>query len=223
MVFKEAKLKEKQFAVLGLGVFGRSVVRSLFQNGCKVMACDPDAMLVHEASSYATRVVQVDVSDEKELEALGIGNFDVVVVAVTDDFETALIATMVAKERGAAYVLTVAHDLRQKKILESVGADRVVLPEREMGEKVATSLTTSNIIDYINISDEYAIAEIAPAERWVGKTLESARIRAENAINVIAIRRGGSIIVAPRPSEAVLKNDILVVVGENEAIRSTRR
>lgn len=209
----------KQIAVLGLGRFGQSIVKTLAENGCEVLACDQNIDIVQEMSQYATHVVQAELTDEMALTSLGLGNFDVVVVAIGMDLESSVMATMFAKQSGVKYVIARAQNHIQKKILEKIGADRVVLPEREMGVKIAMGMISANIIDFINLSDEYGIAEIEPLPQWVGQTLQKAHIRAVTGINIVAIKRGKRIIVSPKPDETIEASDILVAVGENRDIQ----
>lgn len=209
----------KQYAVLGLGRFGRSIVTTLAESGCDVLACDKDMDLVEEMSQFATHAVQADVTDEVEMEALGLGNFDVVVIAIGSHMESCVMATMIAKQYGAKEVIAKAPNQLQKRILEKVGADRVVLPEWEMGAKIAAGLITSNLIDFISLSDEYGVAELEPLPQWVGLPLNKSNIRAESGITIVAIKRGNRIIVSPRPDEIINATDIVVALGENKNIQ----
>ncbi len=208
--------RNQEFAVLGLGRFGRSIVRTLVDAGYSVMACDIDPISVHEVSQYATHVVQANLREESALAELGLGNFDVVIVAIGADLEANIMCTLIAKQSGVKYVLSKANNKHQQRILERIGADRVVLPEREMGIKVATNLINGNIIDFINFSDNFCIAEISPKDEWVGKTLQKANIRAQWGINIVAMKRGAKIIVSPKPDEVIQSDDILVSIGEYE-------
>lgn len=209
----------KQFAVLGLGRFGQSIAKTLYNNRAEVLVCDKNEELVQDSSKYATYSVQADISDNDALEELGIGNFDVVIIAVGADLEASLIATIHAKEKGCDYVLVKANNFMQKFILEKLGADRVVLPEREMGEKVALNLLSGNFIDMINLSDRYSIIETLPLDKWLNKTLRDANIRAEYGLNILAIKRNNSIIVSLKPDEIIKENDILVVIGDNACVK----
>ncbi len=211
--------KNSQFAVLGLGRFGTSIVRTLCKNGCNVLACDEDEDIVQEISEIATHAVQVNVTDEAAMHSLGLGNFDVVIIAIGDDMEASLIATLVAKEMGAKFVLVKAQNSHHKVILEKIGADRVVLPEFEMGERLATSLITTNVIDYINLSEEFSIAEIEPLEQWIDVSIQKANIRATIGLNIVAIKRGKRVIVSPKADELIQDEDILVVIGETSVLQ----
>lgn len=164
------ELTNKNFAVLGLGRFGVSVVKTLSEYDVDVLACDKDPARLHEATPYATHVIQVDLNDEIALQQLGLGNFDVVILAMGEDFEASILTTMMAKEQGAPTVVAKARGLRQKKILEGVGADVVILPEYEMGAKVARGLVQSNLGRIFEKKEYFsAISEMYPKPEWVGQ------------------------------------------------------
>lgn len=211
--------KNKQFAILGLGRFGKSIVMTLVESGFDVLACDRDAGVVQEVSQYATNALQVDIMDEIALSSLGLGNFDVVVIAVGQNLQASVMATMLAKEKNAPFVIAKAQNQTEKKILEKVGADRVVMPEWEMGAKIATGLISSNVLDFIKLPEEYGLAELAPLPQWLGLSLQKANIRAETGITIVAIERGKRMIVSPRPDETIEADDILIAIGENRAIQ----
>ncbi len=213
--------KRKQFAVIGLGRFGKSIVNTLVGHNCEVMCCDIKLEAVNEMSSVADHAVQVDIMEPHAADALGLNNFDVVIVAIGENLEASIMATLVAKEKGCPLVIVKAKDEMQRSILEKLGADRVVMPERDMGIRIATNLVTSNVIDYINLSDEFTIAEIEPKKVWLDKSLQKSNIRAEYGLNIVAIKRNNrkKIIVSPRPDEIIKEDDILVVIGESKSIK----
>ena len=211
--------RNRQFAVLGLGRFGQSLVKTLIENDCDVLCCDKDIDIVIEMAKYGCHALQADVTDVHVLDQFGINNFDVVIVAIGEDMEGSILATMMAKELGAKFVIAKAKNDIQKSILEKVGADRVVLPERDMGVRIANTLITTNIIDYINLSDKFAIVEIQPEKNWVNKSILDSNVRAKYGLNIVAIKRQNHIIVSPLPSEVIEEKDILVVVGKNDVIQ----
>lgn len=215
--------RKKQFAVLGLGRFGQSIVTNLVESGYDVLCCDKDMEIVNEMSKYACHVLQADVTDAHVLSEIGINNFDVVVVAIGENMEGSILATMLAKEQGAKYVIAKARNDIQKSILEKVGADRVVLPERDMGKRIVSTLIATNIIDYINLSEEFAIAEIEPLEKWVNKSILEINIRAKYGLNIVAVKRKNDVIVSLTPTYVIEKGDILVVVGETPSVRKISR
>lgn len=211
--------RNRQFAVLGLGRFGQSLVKTLIENDCDVLCCDKDIEIVNEMAKYGCHALQADVTDVHVLDQFGINNFDVVIVAIGEDMEGSILATMMAKELGAKFVIAKAKNDIQKSILEKVGADRVVLPERDMGVRIANTLITTNIIDYINLSDKFAIVEIQPEKNWVNRSILDSNVRAKYGLNIVAIKRQNHIIVSPLPSEVIEEKDILVVVGKNDVIQ----
>mgnify|MGYP001622887158 CR=1 FL=1 len=211
--------RNKQFAVLGLGRFGESVVKTLVENDCDVLCCDKDLEIVNEMSKYGCHSIQADVTDVHVLDQFGINNFDVVVVAIGEDMESSILATMMAKELGAKFVIAKAKNDIQKSILEKIGADRVVLPERDMGVRIANTLITTNIIDYLNLSDKFAIVEIQPHKNWINHSILDSNIRARYGLNIVAIKRQKRIIVSPLPNEVIEEGDILIVVGKNDSIQ----
>lgn len=205
--------KNKQYAVLGLDPFGLSIVKTLSQNGYSVMAVDSDYDILQEASQYATHVMKIDSLDEVAFTEIGLGNFDVVVVSYSN-LDSSIIATTIAKENGASFVMSRAKSSMHKKILYSVGADRVVLPEVEIGQKMAMSIITTSIVEYINLSDEYTIAEIEPLDEWIGETVASVGVRNNHGLNIVAIKRNDDVIIMITPDEIICKGDVIVVIGK---------
>lgn len=204
--------KHTQFAVLGLGKFGRSMAEALFENGNDVFCCDINEAVVHEVSEYATHVIQADASDKFVLERIGLKNFDVVIIAFSNDFEASVITSMIAKEMNVPYVIAKANGLRQKQILETIGVNRVILPEKEMGEKVAYELITNDLLGYIHRSEMFDIIEMKPQPDWVGKSLSKLRLRQTESINIIAIIRGTEVIAVIDPQVELEENDSLIVL-----------
>ena len=204
---------ELQFAVLGLGRFGMSIVKTLAEYDANILACDKDAAHLHEATDYAAHVVQADAADEDAMRKLGLGNFDVVVLAMGEDFEGTIIAAMLAKELGAGKVVAKAFGFRQKKILESIGVDKVVVPEVEMGVKVAQNLVNPNVLDILERSGGQTITEMLPQKEWVGKTIGEADIRKEHGYTILAIVRGEDATIPVNTDTRIEENDILVAMS----------
>jgi len=211
--------KTKQFAVIGLGRFGASVATTLHKMGYEVLAIDMDEERVQEFSNEVTHVVQADTTDEDSLKALGIRNFDVVIVAIGADIQANILTTLQLKELGVPHIVAKANSRLHGKMLEKLGADRVVYPERDMGQRVAHNLVSSSVMDYIELSPDLNIMEISVPQTLVGKTLAGTDLRAKHGINVVAIKRGDDIIVPPRPSEKIMAEDVLVVVGNIKSIQ----
>ncbi len=207
--------KNTQFIVLGLGRFGRGIVQTLVENSRDVLAVDKDADVVQEVSRVATHVVRADVTDAEALLALGLNNFDCVIIDLSHDLEASVLAVMFAKEKGVKKVVVKAQSKIQKAILEKVGATRVILPEREMAIKVANSLISESVVEHINLSEKHSIAEISPISMWIGKNLVQSDIRQEYGMNIVAIKRKNTILVSPKPTEVIGEDDVIVVIGSN--------
>lgn len=214
----------KQFIVVGLGRFGTSVAKTLFQMGHDVLAIDNDEEVVQHISEYVTHAVQADATDENSLRALGIRNFDVAVITIGADIQSSIMATLIVKELGIKYVVSKAQNEMHAKVLYRIGADRVVFPERDMGMRVAHNLVASNILDYIELAPEYSIMEITPLDEWDGRTLLDINIRSKFGINVMAIKSSNDEInVSPAADYVINMEDIMVVIGHNNDLKKLQR
>lgn len=211
-------MKNKQFAVIGIGRFGESLVNELSRLGYEVLAIDVNEERVNEAVETATHAVQADAMDEETLKALGIRNFDVVVVAIGNNIQSNILTTIILKELGVKKVVTKAQNALHGKVLEKIGADYVVYPERDMAVKLARSLVSHNFLEQINLSPTYSIVELIAPKAFVSKTLNEIALRKKMQVTILAIRRGENIIVAPGPDETIVRNDILVILGHNDNI-----
>lgn len=209
----------KQFVVIGCGRFGSSVAETLYKLGHEVLAIDLDEEKVQEISGRVTCAVQADVSDEKVLIELGIRNFDVVIVSIGSNYQASIMATLMAKELGVNRVIAKADDALHGKVLSKIGADKVIYPERDMGIRVAHNLVSSNILDFIELSPDYSILEVTALEQWANKTLKELKLPSKYGINVMAIKREKDINVSPYADDIILKNDILVVIGNTLDIK----
>lgn len=208
------KNQNKNFAVFGLGRFGMSIIQTLSEYDVNILACDNNEAKVNHATEYATHVIQADASDETALINLGLNSFDVIVLAMGEEFEASLIATMIAKENGVEYVIVKARNKRQKKILESIGADKVVLPEYEVGVKLARTILEPNIMDILEDSEYYTITEMKPYNEWINKTVGEADIRQNYGITILAIRNGKELTIPISPDTIIAENDVLIVFSE---------
>jgi trk system potassium uptake protein TrkA len=210
----------KQFAIIGMGRFGSSVAKTLSQLGFEVLAIDHREETVQEASAFVTHAVQADSTDEEALRALGIRNFDVVVVAIGEDIQASILTTLILKEMGIPTIIVKAVNDLHGKVLKKIGADKVVYPERDMGQRVAHHLISSNIIDYIELSADYSIVEIKVSKQMIGKSLKQLDIRAKYGCNVIAIKQNEQLIIPPSAEEPLRMDDILVIVGKNSDLQT---
>lgn len=208
--------KNTHFAVLGLGRFGMSIVETLAETDNNVMACDKDEAKLQQAAEYATHLVLLDITDEHALEKLGLGNFDVVIIAIGEDFEASLTAAMIAKEQGADRIIVKVRTSRQKAILRSIGIEEVISPEHEMGAKLARRLSGSNIMDILEESSAYTITEMRPMDEWVGKTVQQADIRRRHHLTILAMRHEDKLKIPVRPDTLITQEDVLIVLSENK-------
>lgn len=213
----------RQFAVIGLGRFGTSVARTLTTMGYEVLAIDENHERIQEVVQAVTHAIQADAGDENALKALGIRNFDVVIVSIGQDIQTSILVTVLLKELGVKTVVAKAQNELHGKVLVKVGADKVVYPERDMGARVAHSLASSKVLDHIEISPDYSIMEVVAPDSLVDKPLKESGLRENYGVTVMALKRGKQLIVSPSPDEFLLKNDILVVIGENENLHKLER
>ena len=205
----------REYVVIGLGRFGGSIVRELNALDMDVMAIDADEARVNEYSDIATHAVIADTTDEAVMKSLGIRNFDHVIVAIGENIQASTLTTLILKELGVKKVTAKAQNDYHAKILNKIGADTVVHPERDMGRRIAHNVASASVLDYLELSDEYSIVEIKAGERLAGSSILELDVRANYGINIIAVKRGKDIIVAPDPNENIEFHDILIVIGHD--------
>lgn len=213
----------KSYLVIGLGRFGKAVARQLCLLGAEVLAMDKHSDLVQQVANDVTHAVVADAQDKEVLRALGVREFDCAIVAVGDDLAASVLITMNLKELEAPYIVCKAHDETYAKVLEKLGADRVVIPEQEHAQRLARSLNSHNVLDYIELSEEYGILEIPAPKNWIGKTLKELNVRAKLGVNIIAVESGKTTNVAPGADYLIQQGDHLVVLGENYALEAVQR
>lgn len=208
----------KQFIVIGLGRFGSSVATTLYKLGYDVLGVDNDEELIQSLSNSMTHTVQADATDENVLKELGVRNFDVAIVSIGEDIQASILVTLILKEMGINYIIAKAQNSLHAKVLYKIGADRIVFPERDMGIRVAHNLVLPNILDYFELSSDFSIVELVSLEEWYDKSLKDIDLRGTHGLNVIVIKRGKEMIISPKANDKILKDDVLVVVGENKDI-----
>ena len=209
---------KKQFAVFGLGSFGWSVALTLESLGCDVLVVDKSYEKIQEISDMVSYAMKADVSDPEVMQTLGGRNLDGAVVAVSENLEASIMATMLSKEMGIPYVLAKANDHLQGVILERVGADSIVYPEREMGSRVAKNLVSSTFTDWMELSSEYSMAETAVPQKWVGHSLAELKIREKFGLNVVGIIQNEEVKVVLNPQEPLPEDGILIIIGANSVL-----
>lgn len=210
----------KQFAIIGMGRFGSSVARTLYEMDYEVMGIDENEERINENIQFVTHAVAADSTDERALKEIGIRNFDVVVVAIGVDIQASILTVLTLKELGVKKIVAKAQNERHGQVLYKVGADRVVFPERDMGVRVAHNLISANVLDFIELADDYSVAEVVVSSKFVGKNLRQLDIRRNYEVNVIAIKSGDKFNIAPSPDETIQYGDVLVVIGNNKDLKA---
>jgi trk system potassium uptake protein TrkA len=214
----------KQYAVIGLGRFGTSVARNLFRLGQEVLAIDTDEERLKYVADEVTHTLVADSTDISVLKNIGIKNFDVVVVAVGENVQCNIMTTLLLKELGVKYVVAKALNKMQGRVLEKVGADRVVFPERDMGKRVAHNLVSSNFVDFIELAQEFRISEIIAPHEMHNKTLKALNLRAKYNVNLILIRRSsGEVLFTPGADDLIEKDDVLLLAGQKNELDKLER
>ncbi|MBB5180296.1 trk system potassium uptake protein TrkA [Planomicrobium koreense] len=210
---------KKQVVVIGLGRFGSSVCQELYKMGHEVLAIDSNMERVDANRDHSSHAVIANATDESELKALGVRNFDNAIVAIGDDLQASVLCTLMLKEIGVSKVWVKARDLQHQKILEKVGADRVIQPEYEMGVRVAHHMDSEKIIDYIDLSKDYSIQELTASDKIANRTLAKLNLRERYKIIILAIKRGEDVNIAPVPNDEVQENDVLIVMGHRDDLK----
>lgn len=213
----------KTYIVIGLGRFGAEVARQLCALGCEVLAIDIRGDLVQQVAEEVTHAVAADAQDKEVLRTLGARNFDCAVIAIGDNLGASVLATMNLKELGVPYIVCKAHDETHRRVLEKLGADKVVIPEQENASRLARSLSSPNVLDYIELSNEYGIIEVPTPKSWMGKSLKELDVRAKLGINIIAIKRNGKINTFPAGDYRFVDGDVIVVLGDESTMKRVQK
>ncbi|MEI4526447.1 TrkA family potassium uptake protein [Priestia megaterium] len=207
---------KKQFAVLGLGRFGGSLVEEFANLDVDVLAIDRNQEVVNKFSNSATYVVQANAIDEASLKGLGIRNVDHALISFGDNIEASVLATMLLKDMGVKQVWVKAVNMYHQKVLEKIGADKVIHPERDIAKRIAHHVVSEKIIDYIELSKDYSIVEIVASKKLHNKTLFDLNIRAKYGCNIIGFqRKDGEMVISPTAHEIIEQGDMLIVIGHN--------
>ncbi|NQT06815.1 MAG: TrkA family potassium uptake protein [Candidatus Omnitrophica bacterium] len=226
----------RQFVVIGLGRFGFSVAKTLSEKGHQVLGIDIDEDKVQDISEIVTQAVCADATDEKALKAIGLENVDVAVVGMGDNKESSILTTLILKEMGIKEIVAKAVTEDHRKVLQKVGATKVVSPERDMGIRVANGLVSPTVIEHIELSEDSSIVELIPPTEYINKSLKDIDIRKRYGLNIIAIKKKMKIVtkegevkeehkinVAPEPGDMIRDKDMLIVVGTNEHIEAFKK
>ena len=213
----------KSYVVVGLGRFGSEAAKRLCELGGEVLAIDCRSELVQHISSFVTQAVVGDARDKGVLKALGVENFDCAIVAIGDSLGDSVLATMNLKELGVPYVVCKAYDDTHRQVLLKLGANKVVIPEQEQANRLARSLSSANVLDYIELSDAYGIIEVPAPTSWIGKSLKDLNVRAKLGVNIIAIKQGDNINVSPGADYEIMPGDIMEIIGDSDALTAVQK
>lgn len=209
---------KKQFAIIGLGRFGGSICRALNEQGLEVLAIDTSEEKVNQFASVATHAVIADATEEMTLKSLGIRNFDHVVVAIGDNIQSSILTTLMLVEQGVNHITVKAQNDYHEKVLNKIGAHKVVHPERDMGVRIAHNVVSKNVLDYLELSNEYSIVELEAGKLVDKQSLTDLDLRVKYGCNVMAIKREDDVNVSPAPDDILLAGDIIIVVGADSDI-----
>ena len=214
----------KSYVVIGLGRFGAELATRLYACGEEVMVIDTNEQLIDKIADRVTRAVAADARDADVLKKLGVENFDRAIVAVGSDLAASALITMHLKSLNVPYIMCKAHDDTYKSILEKLGADKVIIPEREVADKLALGLTHAGVMEYIELSQEFGIVEMEPIPAWVGKTIRELELRNTYGVNVIAVRSHEDTIKIPPDIDTPIPADVvMVMLGKYEMFEKLKR
>ena len=213
----------KSYVVIGLGRFGTELATRLYACGEEVMVIDTDEGLIDKIADRVTRAVAADARDPDVLRKLGVENFDRAVVAVGSDLGSSALITMNLKALNVPFIMCKAHDDTYREILERLGADRVIIPEREVADKLALGLTHAGVMEYIELSQEFGIVEMEPIPAWVGKTVRELELRTRYGVNVIAVRREDAIRIPPDIDTPIRADEIMVMLGKYDMFENLKK
>jgi trk system potassium uptake protein TrkA len=214
----------KRVIVIGLGIFGFNIAKDLYENGFEVVAVDKNKEIIQKMRDFSTKAILADGTDKEVLESIGIQPEDVVIISFGEDLAASTLITLHLKEMKVKTIIVKAPNEDHKHVLDKVGATEVIIPEKEIADKVAKSLISPNVLDYIPLSENYTICEIAPPPSFMGKTIAELHLRSKYHIEVIAIREmlPERLTMVPRADFVIKDSDVLVVIGKEEDIQKIK-
>ena len=213
----------KSYIIIGLGRFGQTLARQLCALGAEVLALDKRSDLVQQVAEDVTHAVVGDGQDKEVLRALGARNFDCGIIAIGSNLAASVLTAMNLKELGVPYIICKAHDETHRKVLEKLGVDRVIIPEQENAQRLARSLNSHNVLEYIELSPDYGILEIPAPKSWIGKTIKELNVRAKLGVNIIAVENDKKTNVSPAADYRIEEGDVMVVLGDNYALETVQK
>lgn len=214
---------EKNVIVLGLGRFGYSVATKLFEKGIYVTAVDSNYKKIEKIANFVSSAAQADITEELAMKSLGINNYDVAIIATGTDIEASIEATLICKDSGVSKVIAKATSQSHARILTKIGADQIVYPELDTGERLARALAGSNLLELVQFSNDFSLIEIKAHEDWVGKSLIELDFRNTYKMNVVAFERNGQMLMEIDPKTLIEKGDVLVLIGDNENAKAIEK
>ena len=213
----------KSYIVIGLGRFGSSIARQLCQLGEEVLAVDTHEENVQRIANDVTHAVVADAREKDVLRALGVREVDCAIVSIGNNLASSVLSVMNLMELGVPYVVAKAHDESHRRVLEKLGVNRVVIPEQEHAQRLGRSLFSHNVLDYIELSQDYGILEVPAPKNWVGKSLKELNVRAKMGVNIIAVRSESKVNVSPSADYRIQEGDLMVVLGDNLALEAVQK
>ncbi len=210
---------KKQFVVIGLGRFGSSLAETLISQNHEVLVIDEDMDMVESFMNSATLAVQADATDENVLKELGVHNYEYAVVSIGDDIHASILVTLLLKEINVKTVIAKARDARHGRMLEKIGADRVVYPERDMGIRLAKQLGSGHLIEHINLSSQFDFIEITAPKSYIGKSIKDLYEEAHGKFTIVALKKDEVVIISPVNHTVISPNDIILMIGEIEYLK----
>ena len=209
-------MNKKHIVVLGLDNFGMSTIKQLSKYNCETLAIDKNLDRVEIANEYATHSMQLDMQDADDFDELSLNSFDIAIITFKD-IQTSILAALVCKENNIPIVIAKANDETHKKILQKMDVDKIILPEEEMGIKLAKGIMNRSLIEIIDLSEEYSLVELNAPEKWIDKTLSELRLRNTNGLNVLCIKNATKdIVISPMPEHVIKSGDVLIGIARNE-------
>ncbi len=214
----------KRAVVIGLGIFGYNIARTLFESGFEVVAIDKNKDIIQKIRDHSTKAILADGTDQEIMDEIGIGEDDIAIISFGEDLAAATLITLHLKQMKVKNIIVKAPNEEHKLILEKVGATEVVIPEMDMAKKVAKSLVSPNMMDYIPLSEDYIISEMAPPNSFLGKTIRELGLRAKYSIEVIAVRDvlSESVHMVPQADFVIKDGEVLVVIGKETDINKIK-
>lgn len=208
----------KSYVIIGLGLFGTQLALDLYEQGENVLVIDKNEELINEYANRVSRAIIADAKKREVLKQLGVDKCDCAIVAMTSDLATSVLITMNLRALGIKEIICKAQNETDKEVLETLGASKVIIPEKIAADRLCRRISQPNVLEYIELSDEHGIIELEPPESWIGKSITGLNIRVKYSVNIIAIKRNGKIIVSFDPKEPIEKEDVFVLIGNNKSL-----